>query len=94
MIVELFKFMEQNDENTNKKKLINEIIIKLNKIFNFTKKRNPDYSPAETPFKMTDQIQGMLDSYSSLEHGRKFSSMMPKIKLLSLLSNPKHSSLV
>ena len=45
MIVQLFNFMEQNEENTNKKKLINEIIIKLNKIYNFTKKRNPDNSP-------------------------------------------------
>ena len=94
MIVELFGFMEQNEENTNKKKLINEIIIKLNKIYVKTKKVNPDNSPTETPFKKTEKIQTMLDGYSALEHGRKFTSMMPKIKLLSLLNHPQHVSKV
>ena len=94
MIVELFGFMEQNEENTNKKKLINEIIIKLNKIYIKTKKVNPDNSPTETPFKKTEKIQTMLDGYSALEHGRKFTSMMPKIKLLSLLNHPQHVSKV
>jgi hypothetical protein len=56
MIVELFKFMEQNDENTNKKKLINEIIIKMNKIFISAKKRNPEQAVLETPFKKTEKI--------------------------------------
>jgi len=93
MIVRLFNFMEQSGENTNKKKLINEIIIKLNKIFLATKKKNPDNSPAETPFKKTDQIQTMLDGYSALEHGSKFTSMMPRIKLLSLLNHSDHCAL-
>jgi hypothetical protein len=91
MIMELFKFMDQNEENTNKKKLFNEIIIKLNKIFNSTKKRNPENSPQETPFKRTDKTQTMLDGYNALEHGRKFSSMMPRIKLLTLLNSPYQS---
>ena len=56
MIVELFKFMEQNDENTNKKKLINEIIIKMNKIFISAKKRNSEQAVLETPFKKTEKI--------------------------------------
>lgn len=93
MIVELFTYMEANSEDTPKKKLINEVIIKLNKIFNKTKKVNPDNSPLNTPFKQTEAIQTMLDGYSALEHGSKFTSMMPRIKLLSLL-NSSHCNLV
>ena len=93
MIIELFKFMESNNEKTPKKKLINEIIIKLNKIFLATKKKNPENSPGETPFKNTEQVQSMLHGYNALEHGKKFTNMMPRIKLLSLLNHPEHSAL-
>ena len=56
MIVELFTYMEANSEDTPKKKLINEVIIKLNKIFVKTKKVNPENSPLNTPFKQTEAI--------------------------------------
>jgi len=36
----------------------------------------------------------MVDGYVALEHGRNFSSMLPKIKLLSLLTSPVHNSKV
>jgi len=98
MIIKLFEFLDENEknneQNTNKKKLINEIIIKLNKIFNFTKKRNPDNSPQTTPFKKTEKVERMIDGYVALEHGKKFSSMLPKIKLLSMLTSPIHNSKV
>ena len=44
MLIELFKFMESSTENTDKKRLISEIIIKLDKIFHATKKKNPENS--------------------------------------------------
>ena len=36
----------------------------------------------------------MLFGYSSLEHGRKFTTFMSKIKLKSLLKDPRYSDLV
>jgi len=45
MITGLFGFMQQSSDKSSKKKLITEIIIKLNKIFMAARLKNPDNSP-------------------------------------------------
>lgn len=94
MLIELFKFMESSTENTDKKRLISEIIIKLDKIFNATKKKNPENSVETPPYKRTKAVEEMLFGYASLEHGRNFTTLMSKIKLAALLKDPRYSDLV
>jgi len=93
MIQKLFEFMEQSSDNTPKKKLMTEISFKLNKIFMAAHHKNPENSPKEQPFKRTDAVINMISAYQNLEHGRKFTSLMSRIKLLALL-NGNHSALV
>jgi hypothetical protein len=93
MITGLFEFMQQSSDKSSKKKLITEILIKLNKIFLAARLKNPDNSPQETPYKRTDAVMNMIAAYQNLEHGRKFTSLMSRIKLLALL-NGNHSALV
>ena len=76
MLIELFKFMESSTENTDKKRLISEIIIKLDKIFLATKKKNPENSVEKPPYNRTKAVNEMLFGYASLEHGRKFTTLM------------------
>ena len=94
MLIELFKFMEASTENTDRKRLISEIIIKLDKIFHATKKKNPENCADEPPYKRTPAIDDMLFGYASLEHGRKFTSLMSRIKLAALLKDPRYSDRV
>jgi hypothetical protein len=94
MLIELFKFMELSTENTDRKRLISEIIIKLDKIFHATKKKNPENSVDSPPYKRTTAVDEMLFGYASLEHGRKFTSLMSKIKLSALLKDPRYSDRV
>jgi len=92
IIIDLFTFMEKSTENSSKKRLLTEIIIKINQIFLANHKKNPDNSPLKAPFDRTEGVINMISAYQNLEHGRKFTNMMARIKLLALLSD-KHSML-
>jgi len=94
MITELFVFMEGATETTGKKQLISEIVIKLNKIFVATKKKNPDDSPRQPPFKRDEKINNLIAGYAALEHGRNFTALLPQIKLDAMLNNPETAKMV
>ena len=93
MLTELMRCWAGSTESTNKRQIINEVIIKLDKIFTATRKANPDNSPASPPFTKTEALGNMLAGYSALEHGRAFTGLVPRIKLQALL-NSQHSHLV
>lgn len=94
MITELFVFMEGATETTGKRQLMSEIIIKLNKIFVATKKKNPDDSPRQPPFKRDEKINNLIAGYAALEHGRSFTALLPQIKLDAMLHNQESAKMV
>ena len=63
MLKQLFLFMEQQTEDSDKKRLMSEVLTKLNQIFTNAEKKEQGSLAFERPWKMTVEVNNIIKGY-------------------------------
>ena len=88
-IIAKMESVVDDGETSVTKKLMVEIILRLNKIFQLLSNRQQ-----ELEFRGRDEIMDYIFSYVDIEHGGKFINQLARIKMRQLIFNPKTHVLV
>ena len=89
MLKQLFLFMEQQTEDSDKKRLMSEVLTKLNQIFTSAEKKEQGSLAFERPWKMTVEVNNIIKGYQALLDGKDFTSKVAQIKLYELMDSIK-----
>jgi len=60
MLTKMFEFMEVQDHETDKTRLMSEVLIKLERIYSKTEMADGGELPYSRPFKMTTKVNNMI----------------------------------
>ena len=63
MLTKLFEFMEIQEKETDKTRLMSEVVIKLEKIYSAAQTAAGVELPYSRPFKMTTKVNNMIKGY-------------------------------
>ena len=63
MLKQLFLFMEEQKDDSDKKRLMSEVLTKLNQIFTSAEKKEGGSLAFERPWKMSDEVDNIIKGY-------------------------------